>query len=143
VARRLVAVVAGVGLAVASGGCGSTVDRSEYVKANERLFTQLPMFPGARLRTESSDAYRDGEDGPVIGYGTRFDLRLPVQTGADAVASFFQRNLEPQWQLVEELDGPVLNFRIGRAHVSINLESSDEQVLEVAVDHAYFGKLGR
>lgn len=93
------------------------------MKANERLFKQLPTFPGARLSGESSDAYRDGEDGHVIGYGTRFDLRLPDRTGADAVAWFFRGNLQPEWQLVEELNGPVLNFRMGQALVSINLEN--------------------
>jgi hypothetical protein len=50
----------------------------------------------------------------VIGYDTRFDLKLPDRTGADAVASFFRGNQQPEWLLVEELDGPVLNFRWGR-----------------------------
>jgi hypothetical protein len=143
VARGLVALAAGLALAVAPGGCGSAVDRGEYVNANERLFKQLPTFPGARLSSESSDAYHDGEDGPVIGYDTRFDLKLPDRTDADAAASFFRGNLQPEWQLVEELDGPVLNFRMGQALVSINLENWHEHVLEVAVDHAYYGKLGR
>jgi len=79
----------------------------------------------------------------VIGYGTRFDLKLSGRTGVDAVASFFRRNLQPEWLLAEELDGPVLNFRMGQALVSINLENWHEHVLEVAVDHAYYGKLGR
>jgi hypothetical protein len=57
--------------------------------------------PGARLSSETSDAYRDREDGPVIGYDTRFDLKLPDRTGADAVASFFRRNLQPEWRHVE------------------------------------------
>jgi hypothetical protein len=64
----------------------------------------------------------------VIGYDTRFDLKLPDRTGADAVASFFRGNLQPEWLLVEELDGPVLNFRMGQALASINLESWHEHL---------------
>jgi hypothetical protein len=118
-------------------GCGSTVDRDEYVKANENLFRQLPVFPGARLQREVSASYRSGEDGPIAGYTTLFDSKLPPDAQADVVASFFRQNLEPTWRLVERLDGPVLNFRKGRSSVSVNLESWQAHIVEIAVDHGH------
>jgi hypothetical protein len=139
---RLSALALGTLLAVALTGCGG-LDRGAYVRANERLFKELPSFPGARLETETSTAYRSNEDGPVVGYGTLFDLRLPPSTTAANVGSFFRQRLQPPWRVVETLGGPVFNFRYGKASVSINLEGAHAHILEVAVDHAYFGKAGR
>jgi hypothetical protein len=136
---RLGALALGALVAVALTGCGG-LDRGAYVEANERLFKELPSFPGARLESEMSTAYRSTEDGPVVGYGTRFDLSLPPSAAAASVGSFFRQRLLPAWRLVETHSGPVLNFRRGKAFVSINLESA--HVLEVAVDHLYFGKAG-
>lgn len=132
----LILVLAAIAIPLAAAGCGSTVDRDEYVKANESLFHQLPVFPGARLQGEVSTSYRGEEDGPIVGYTTRFDFKLPPNAQADAVASFFRKNLEPTWRLVERLDGPVLNFRKGGSSVSVNLESWRGHILETAVDHA-------
>jgi hypothetical protein len=129
-------------LPVLAVGCGG-VDRGRYVKANERLFTALPSFPGARLRSETSTAYRSSETGPVAGYGTRFDLRLPTTATAAGVSSFFRKRLRPRWRLIETLDGAVFNFRRGTSFVSVNLENVQLHSLEIAVDHAYYGKLGR
>jgi hypothetical protein len=125
------------------GGGGSAPLRDAYVKANESLFQELPRFPGSRVESEKSSAYRDAESGPVIGYSTRFDLALPADVTPDTIAAFFQERLRPKWRLVEKLDGHVLNFRRGEAFVSINLEGWQAQVLEVGVDHAYFRKLER
>lgn len=122
-------------------GCG--VDRGAYVKANERLFAELPSFPAAHLESEVSTAYHSSDSGPVVGYGTRFDLELPASAVAPAVSSFFRQRLQPRWRLVETLDGPVFNFRRGKASVSVNLENAHIHVLEIAVDHDYYGKLGR
>jgi hypothetical protein len=108
------------------------------VRANEAVYAQLPSFPGARLKTETSTPYRADESGPIVGYGTRFDLRLPRSATGAAVGRFFLRRLRPEWRLVERLDGPILNFRQGGAQLSINLESWRAHVLEVAVDHARY-----
>jgi hypothetical protein len=129
----LTAIAVPLGLA----GCGSTVDRDDYVKANENLFRRLPIFPGAQLQREVSASYRSGEDGPIVGYTTLFDSKLPPDAQADVVASFFRQNLEPTWRLVERLDGPVLNFRKGRSSVSVNLESWQAHIIEIAVDHGH------
>jgi hypothetical protein len=120
-------------------GCRES-GRDSYVKANERLFASLPHLPGAKLKSETSAPYSEEDSNRVLGYVTRFDFRLPAK--ADAW-SFFTRRLRPDWLWVETIDGPVLNFRSGKAFVSINLESQRAHLLEVAVDHAYYGKLGR
>lgn len=123
--------------ALGAPACRSGPDHDSYVKANKSLFRHLPVFPGASPGAEVSTPVRAEEDRPVIGYVTRFEVRLPPRATADDVASFFRRRLEPKWRLVENLGGRVLNFRNGRASVSINLESWRTHVLEVAVDHRH------
>jgi hypothetical protein len=133
--RTLALALAALGLA----GCAS--GRDDYVQANRSLYAQLPHFPGTRLQSETSTGRRKNEDGPIVGYGTRFDLALPPPMTATAVATFYHRRLLPRWRLVETLDGPVLNFRRrGALFLSINLESGRGQVLEVAVDHAFYDR---
>jgi hypothetical protein len=108
---RAVGVIALLVLGLA--GCGGG-DRKAYVKANETLFEQLPRFPGSRVENETTTAYRANESGPVAGYSTRFDLTLPSQATAGDVGSFYRRRLGPQWRLVENLGGLVLNGPYGR-----------------------------
>ena len=139
---RFVALTVAAALALLGAGCGG-VDRGAYVRANERLFAELPAFPGAHLQTETSTAYRSSESGPVVGYGTRFDLKLPARATQSTVSSFFRQRLQPRWRLVETLDDAVFDFRRGKASVSVNLENASIHELEIAVDHAYYGKLGR
>ena len=144
---RLVGVAAVTALLPLAVGCGDG-NRGAYVKANEHLFASLPSFPGTRVESETSTAYHSGGDGggPVAGYGTRFALTLPDTAGVPSVAAFFRKALQPRWRLVETLpgpDGPVLNFRRGKAEVSVNLEGGEGHVLEIDVDHAYSGKVDR
>ena len=129
-------------LVVGLVGCGGG-DRKAYVKANEALFEQLPRYPGSRVESQTTTAYRAEEGGPVAGYGTRFDLALPRAATAEAVGAYYRRHLGPRWRLVENLGNSVLNFRKGKAFVSVNLENVHHRMLEVAVDHAYYGKLDR
>jgi hypothetical protein len=137
---RAVGVIAVLVLGLA--GCGGG-DRKAYVKANATLFEQLPRFPGSGVQDETTTAYHAEESAPVDGYSTRFDLTLPPSATADAVALFYRRRLAPRWRLVENLGGSVLNFRSGKAFLSVNLENADAHMLEIAVDHEYYGKLGR
>ena len=139
---RFHVLAVGVLLMVLVAACGGAT-RGAYIKANERLFAALPTFPGTRLDSTTSTAYRSSEGGPVAGYGTRFDLKLPTTATAPAVSAFFRRRLQPQWHLVETLDKSVFNYRRGTAFVSVNLENAKVHILEIAVDHAYYGKLGR
>jgi hypothetical protein len=130
-------------LALAVAGCGNG-GRGSYVKANERLFASLPGYPGAKLASKVSSRYGEEDGRRVLGYITRFELTLSSHVSAAGGGwSFFVRRLRPEWLWVETLRGPVLNFRRGSAFVSINLESERGRVLEVAVDHDYYGKLGR
>jgi hypothetical protein len=129
-------------LVLGLAGCGGS-DRKAYVKANQILFEQLPRFPGSRVGDETTTAYHADESGPVAGYSTRFELTLPAQATADVVGSFYRRRLGSQWRLVENLGGSVLNFRKGKAFLSVNLENADAHMLEIAVDHDYYGKLDR
>ena len=123
-------------------GCGG-VDRDAYVLANARLFAGLPRLPGARLESGVSTAYHADESGPVIGYGTRFELTLPMSATRRSVSTFFRRRLESVgWRLVETLDA-VFNFRRGKAFLSLNLENARVHMLEIAVDYSYYGKLTR
>jgi hypothetical protein len=135
-------VFALLALAVAAG-CGNG-GRGSYVKANERLFAGLPEYPGAELKREISAAYSEHGGTRVLGYVTRFEFSLPANASETGGGwSFFERRLRPKWLWVDTLAGPVLEFRRGDAFVSINLESERGHVLEVAVDHDYYGKLGR
>jgi hypothetical protein len=120
-------------------GCAySGVDGDDYVRANVAIFDEVPRFPAASLLGRVSTPYRATEPGPVVGYGTRFDLRLPLEAEGDEVAAFYEEGLRPGWTLVERLDGPVVNFRRGDASLSINVESWRAHRLEIAIDHARF-----
>ncbi len=87
---------------------------------------------------EVSTPYRDGEAGPVSGYGTRFVFVLPEGAKGAEVSAFYEQRLRENWQVVEQLDGPVLTLRRGRASASINLEGWQGRTLEVSVDHAAY-----
>jgi hypothetical protein len=128
---RCLALIA-AGLAVA--GCANTgPSRGASVHRNEQVFRQLPRFPGSRLEAEISTPARTEEDGPIVGYTTRFELRLPALTTGERVAAFYASRLRPNWRLVERLGGPVLNFRRGPALVSINLESWKAHLMEIGI----------
>jgi hypothetical protein len=126
-------------LALSSAGCRES-GRDSYVEANERVFSSLPQLPGTKLRSKTSVAYSGEDSSRALGYLTRYELGLRAE--ADAW-SFFTRRLRPDWLWVETTAGPILEFRRGKAFVSIDLASQRAHILEVAVDHEYYGKLGR
>jgi len=132
-----------VAVSVFAGCGGSVTDRGDYLHANERLFAELPTFPGSHVQRETTTSYQDDESGPVAGYSTRFELELPPRATAAAVGAFFRSRLPPQWRLVERLDRAVLNFRRGEEFVSINLDNASAHRFEIAVDHAYGGNPNR
>lgn len=124
---------------MAMAGCTSSgVDGDDDVRANVAIFDELPRLPAASLLGQVSTPYRATESGPVVGYGTRFDLRLPLAAEGDEVAAFYGVRLRPGWTLVERLDGPVVSFRRGDASLSINVESWRAHRLEIAIDHARY-----
>ena len=140
--RALAVAAAVVVLVVAVVGTTRNVERERYVAANEALFAELQMFPGARVTSSTSSEYRESEGDPVAGYVTLYLLDLPPGTDPDAVVAFYKRELRPQWTLVEEIGeppyaaGPILAFRRGEASVGVNLESWRGGVLEIPVDHS-------
>lgn len=141
---KLVVSAAALVLAVAVAGTTRGVERERYIASNEALFEELPAFPGSRVRTVTSSAYRANESpwSPVLGYGTLYLVTLPRAARPDEVAAFFERELQPEWTLVEKFTeppyaaGPNLSFRRANASLGINLESWRAHLLEVYVDHA-------
>ena len=137
------AAVSTLGVALLATALGYGVDRDRYVAANTEIFAELPHYPGARHTAMRSSAYHASEAvwSPVAGYTTLAFYELPSDTDPDAVATFYERALTPEWTLVGRLTsppdvaGPVLNFERGDASLSVNLESHRGGILEIAIDH--------
>jgi hypothetical protein len=131
-----------VGLAVLLAGCGGggTSSKADYVKANESLFKSLPAYPQQKVASEGTSTYT-GTKGS-LGYQTRFNLTLPEKATVDTLQSFFAGHLQPDWKLVAQLDGPVLNFRKGNAFVSVNLTGAHLHSAQVTVDQAFYSHNG-
>ena len=145
--RQISVAAASVVLVVALVGSAWTlVDRDSYVAANKAVLAELPTFPGSDVISVRSSSYSGGDSAwsPPIGYVTTQLVALPANATPEEVAAFFERELRPEWTLVEKLSesqdggGPVLNFRRGSAFLSVNLESWRAGILEVAVDHGAF-----
>jgi hypothetical protein len=112
----LIALVSGAMLASCGGG-GSDLPRGDATQVG------VPAFPGAEVVERETLPRRTTEEGQLVGGGMRIVLRLPAGAGPAALARFYRQRLEPEWSLVEELDGPVLNFQRGLLRLSVNLES--------------------
>jgi hypothetical protein len=128
-------------------GCGAS--RNSYVGENERVFNDLPRFPGSRLTGEQSSPYYGESDlSPVLGYSTVYTFTFPAAASGSRVGSFFEQRLKAPWLLYEtlggsQLGGGISNFRRERSEVSINLDNARFHRFEIDIDHDYFGKLGR
>lgn len=136
-------IVIAVWLAALLAGCGGGVNESSYLRANESVFRDVPRFPGATVEGVTSSAYRERDLGPVVGYTSVYTLRLARSTQRPVIAAYYRRRLGPTWQEVENLEGQVLNFRRGQTSLSVNLSNSTQGSYELAIDHEYYGKLGR
>lgn len=122
------------------------VDRDGYVRANEAVLASVPAGSRAELAgTTSAPYYKgDGAGAPVAGYTTTQVFRLAPGSTSEGVAAFYERRLPTGWQLVERLPaqggaGPVLNFRRGRAALSVNLENAGNGTYELTADHDAYG----
>jgi hypothetical protein len=142
--RRAAAFTLAALMLVIPAGCGGR-DRGAYVKANEAVFHRLPVFPGAQLQDEISSEARSEEDGPVVGYVTRFIFGLPRTATGDSLIAFYVSRLKAPWHVVERLGGaePVVNYRLGNASVSLNFGNWQIRQFEIAVDHGFYGVRGR
>jgi hypothetical protein len=123
------------GISLLAAGCGTGVDRSDYIRKNVDVFKSLPQLANAPMTRQESSPYRTEETGPVEGYVTLSFLRAPSQMSLSQVIAFYRTRLAPEWKLINRLSGPVLNFRRGAAALSINLESFRGQITELAIDH--------
>jgi hypothetical protein len=122
------------------------VDRDGYVRANEAVLASVPAESRAELAGTTSAPYykEDGAGAPIAGYTTTQVYRLAPGSTPEAVAAFYERELPTGWQLVERLPaqggaGPVLNFRRGRAALSVNLENASHGTYELTADHDAYG----
>ncbi len=143
--RRRVAILAvllvpAALLAGCGGGGGGTSSKADYIKANESLFKSLPAFPKEHVASEGTSTYAGTSNS--VGYQTRFNLTLPKKATTDTLQSFFAGHLQPDWKLVAQLDGPVLNFRKGNAFVSVNLAGAHGHRAQVTVDQAFYSHTG-
>lgn len=141
---KLIVAVAALVLGVGVVGTTHGVERERSIAANEAIFEELPAFPGSQVRSVRSAGERESESpwSPVIRYGTLYLVRLPRAAGPEEVAAFYERELQPEWTLVEKVTeppyaaGPILDFRRDDARVGINLESWRGHLLEISVDRA-------
>ena len=139
---RFAIVAALLGLAVLLAGCGGggKSSKADYVKANESLFKSLPAYPQEKVASEGTSTYTGTSNS--VGYETRFNLTLPEKATVDTLQSFFAGHLQPDWKLVAQLDGPVLNFRKGNAFISVNLTGAHGHRAQVTVDQAFYTHTG-
>lgn len=124
-----------LGMLVLVVGCGGGPNRERYIRENDALIAELPVYPGATEVERVTAPDRAEENGPIVGYTTRVMFRLPQGATGEEVADFYERRLTGEWDLVESLDGPVRNFRRAAAFVSINLDSWRNRALEIGVDY--------
>ena len=132
---RLMSPLIAVGVSLLAAGCGTRVDRSDYISNNVAVFESLPQLPKAPVTRQESSPYRTEENGPIEGYVTLIFLRAPSQMSLSQVIAFYRTRLAPDWKLINRLSGPVLNFRRRAAALSINLESFRGQMIELGIDH--------
>jgi hypothetical protein len=143
VTRRLLIAALAAGIAVALAGCGGgggKSSRTDYVQANQALFKTLPAYPHATAASGGTTSYAGKNNS--VGYQTRYTETVPPTATATKLQTFFAGRLQPDWKLVAQLDGPVLNFRKGNAFVSINMTSSAKHKVEVTVDQAFYKHVG-
>ena len=137
----LVTVAVGL-MATFAADCGSS-DRSEYVKANERLFQQLPTFPGSRLYETRSSEIPAGPDGrgPIIGYGTTFKFKIPAKATHAAVLAFYERRLRPEWRLVWRQPGTGSSswgFILRKGNAGIGIDVAGMAVIRSIPDNRFY-----
>lgn len=134
--------------------CGA--DKDDYVRENERILEELPVFPGAVVERLTSNPYDEpeGSGAPpyeVIGYTTNVVYEAPPDATAQQVIDFYAERLAGGWEVrFEEIPivvggtgerrGTVLiaHFMRGEAIVSVNTDgivaAAAGRTFEVVVD---------
>jgi hypothetical protein len=143
VTRRLLIAAVAAGVAVGLAGCGgggSKNPRADYVQKNQALFKSLPAYPHAKAASGGTTSYAGKNNS--VGYQTRYVVTVPPTATATKLQTFYAGHLQSAWKLVAQLDGPVLNFRKGKAFVSVNMTDSAKHKVEVTVDQDFYSHVG-
>ena len=141
--RALLTTAAAIGLAIALAGCGGgKPTQAGYVKGNTSVLGQIPIYPQAKLTTQATTAYSNGKSASPIGYQTRYIYSLPASAKLPQVEGFYLSKLAGSWKQVASLTGPVLNYRKGKALISINLTEVKTHRLEIVVDKDFYSHVG-
>lgn len=131
-ATFLVVVLAGC------GGGGGAKSQSSYVKSNTGLLANLPTYPHAKLTRKATTGYTTGGT-KIVGYQTRYIFSLPGRASLQSVEAFYLKNMQANgWKQVASLTGPVVNYRKGKAFVSVNLSEVRTHQLELLVDNSFY-----
>lgn len=88
---------------------GDSVDKDAYVAANEAVFAELPLFPGAELDTTDSAPYYDGDSGdaPVSGYTTHRRYTVPDGVTDQDVVDFYIDTAPDGWTACQDSIGVI------------------------------------
>ena len=108
------------------------VRSADYTAKNERIFAQLPRYPGSD--TPVLDSYESSRS--LMDFGARSvtleaTYRLEDAPNARDVAAFFAARMPDEWRPPSEA---CRGFRRGSAVVVFALDSFEPTVLRVAVD---------
>ena len=69
----------------------------DYIEKNIEVWHGLPLFPGTVIYGQGNSEYRDGENGPVIGYTTDVTYEVSAATKAEDVIAFYVDALGGEW----------------------------------------------
>jgi hypothetical protein len=137
------AVIGATLLVVVLAGCGGggTKSQSSYVKSNAGLLANLPTYPHAKLIRKATTGYTTGGK-KIVGYQTRYIFSLPARASLQSVEAYYLKNMTTNsWKQVASLTGPVLNYRKGKAFVSVNLSEVRTHQLELLVDNGFYSHI--
>lgn len=154
--RKLVALTL-LAWGLALGACGGGADKDTYVKVNQTILDQLPVYAGSTVESRTDNPYYTNEQGPVSGYTTNVVYRVSPAVTDDDVIGFYIEQLGDDWQYCAE-QYPIMSavpagatpapplgvvkivafFRAGAA-VSVNADGlspvTRSNTYEIAVDH--------
>jgi len=125
---------AAIAAAALLSGCGTSVDRSAYIKQNMARLRGVPAFPGSRLIEVDEQGYKNGEEAwaTTVGYSTTSEYSISDTVRPSAVIAYYRRALRGRWDLLQVYPGFQLNFRQGEAYLEV---WATRGRVELRVDH--------
>ena len=98
-----------------------------HVLCNYRIFTSLPKIPQTFIVAKTSEAYRSGDFGPILGYQTTFTMGSHLLLRVKPVERFFLRALRKRgWSLKPLRVRDLLLFTKHRSTVLVNTQALPE-----------------